>query len=395
MPFRAALSWSRDLLNYDFGFGHPMSPIRLDLTMRLAQDLGMLDRDEIRVVESGIATDELLSLVHTPAYIEAVHCASDDDVACENRGLGTEDNPSFPGMHDAAARMVQSSVDIALAVWSGQATHGVNLAGGMHHAMPDGAAGFCVYNDAAVAIRALQREGAARVLYVDLDAHHGDGVERAFWDDPSVVTFSIHQSGATLFPGTGFATETGGPGAVGSAVNIALPAKTDSAGWLRALHAVLPEVVAAFRPQFIVSQHGCDSHPLDTLSDLKVSVDAQRQAVQLVHDLAHECAEGRWLALGGGGYSVVDVVPVAWTHVLGVVTHNELECGVATPQSWRDYIHEYLDHTPPQDLGDAGGAAQFARWESGFNPDDEVDRAIRATRNAVMPHFGVDLSYEI
>lgn len=355
----------------------------------------MLAGPHINILNSGSADDATLGLVHTAEYIEAVRRASDNDEPDEIRGLGTEDNPSFPGMHDAAARSVQCSVDVALSVWRGEALHGVNLAGGMHHAMPDGAAGFCVYNDAAVAIRVLQREGARRVLYVDLDAHHGDGVERAFWDDPNVLTFSIHQSGASLFPGTGFPTETGGAQAPGSAVNLALPAKTDSAGWLRALHAVLPDIVAAFRPDFIVSQHGCDSHSQDTLSDLRVSVDAQRQATQLVHDLAHEWSQGRWLALGGGGYSVVDVVPISWTHVVGVVTHNEQDCAVQTPAAWREYIHEYLDHTPPSHLGDVLGDAVFVPWESGYNPDSEVDRAIRATRSAAFPRLGIDLTYEI
>lgn len=372
-----------------------MSPVRLDLTMRLAQDLGILDGPQVSLVESGVASDELLSLVHEPEYIEAVHRAADLDEVNETRGLGTEDNPSFPAMHDAAARTVQCSVDIALQVWRGEAQHGANLAGGMHHAMPGGAAGFCVYNDAAVAIRTLLAAGAERVLYIDLDAHHGDGVERAFWDDKNVMTFSIHQSGTSLFPGTGFPTETGGPDAQGTAVNLGLPARTDSSGWLRALHAVLPDVVESFKPQFIVSQHGCDSHSMDTLSDLRVSVDAQRQAAELVHNLSHQWCDGRWMALGGGGYSVVDIVPVTWTHVIGIVTHHPLECITETPASWRQYVKEFLDHTPPQLLGDHLEQAEFTSWAAGYDPDDEVDRAIRATKSAVYPHLGLDLTYEI
>ncbi|WP_435299318.1 acetoin utilization protein AcuC [Timonella sp. A28] len=395
MSFRACVSWSKDLLGYDFGFGHPMSPVRLDLTMRLAQELGMLDNDDVSVVSSQGASDDLLALVHTKEYIAAVHAASERDEPQELRGLGTEDNPNFPGMHDAAARMTASTVDVAMEVWSGKAQHGLNLAGGMHHAMPDGAAGFCIYNDAAVAIRRLQEAGATRVLYVDVDAHHGDGVERVFWDDPNVLTFSIHQSGASLFPGTGFPTDIGGANALGAAVNVALPARTASDGWLRALHAVLPDVVRAFRPEIIVSQHGCDAHPLDTLSDLRVSVDAQRQGAQLIHELAHTYCDGKWVALGGGGYSVVDVVPIMWTHVLGIVTHNEFSAATQTPQRWRAHVREYLDHTPPDVLSDGLGSASFTSWESGYDPASEIDRAIRATRSAVFPHLGVDLTYEI
>jgi len=372
-----------------------MSPIRLELTMQLSEELGLLNASDIIVRSSDIAPDATLELVHSRDYINAVHAASDHDIPNENRGLGTEDNPSFHGMHDAAARMVQCTVDAALAVWSGQAAHGLNLAGGMHHAMPEGAAGFCIYNDAAVAIHILKQSGARRVMYVDLDAHHGDGVERAFWDDPDVLTFSIHQSGATLFPGTGFPTDIGAAGAQGSAVNLALPARTDSSGWLRALHALLPDVVRAFKPDIIVSQHGCDAHMLDTLSDLRVSIDAQRQGAVLVHELAHEVCNGKWLALGGGGYSVVDVVPVMWTHVLAQVVHEEVACSVRTPDHWRKHVRDYLDHTPPATMGDDAGAATFINWEDGYDPDSNLDRAVRATRAAVFPYLGMDLSYEI
>ncbi len=395
MPSRAFLSWSKDLLNYDFGFGHPMSPIRLDLTMRLAQELGLLDGADITVASSGLVPDETLALVHSAEYIAAVHAASDDDTPDETRGLGTEDNPSFPGMHEASSRMVASTVDAAMAVWRGEAEHAINLAGGMHHAMPEGAAGFCIYNDAAVAIKLLQQAGARRVLYVDLDAHHGDGVERAFWNDPDVLTLSIHQSGATLFPGTGYPTDIGGPDAQGTAVNIAVPARTESGEWLRALHAVLPEVARAFQPDMIVSQHGCDAHSLDTLSDLRVSINAQRQGAALVHDLAHELCDGKWLALGGGGYSVVDVVPIMWTHVLSLVVHQEVECAVHTPPQWRQYIRQYLDHSPPETMGDDWGPTSYTDWGRGYDPQSDIDRAVRATRSAVFPHLGVDLSYEI
>src|SRR5690606_7692692 len=170
------------------------------------------------------------------------------------------------------------------------------------------ASGFCVYNDAALAIHALLEAGAERVAYVDVDAHHGDGVERVFWDEPRVLTVSVHESGRTLFPGTGYAQDCGGPAARGTAVNLALPAGTATDGWARAIEAVVPAVVRAFEPDAIVSQHGCDAHAVDPLTNLRVSVDGLRWAVRLLHELAHEVTGGKWLALGGGGYAVVDVV---------------------------------------------------------------------------------------
>lgn len=395
MSFSAFVSWSQELLKYDFGFGHPMAPLRLDLTMRLSKELGLTDKPGVRLVESAVASDAALELVHTPGYIEAVKAAADSDQPDAARGLGTEDNPSFPGMHDAAARMTQGTVDGALEVWAGTCDHALNLSGGMHHALADGASGFCIYNDAAVAITQLLERGAQRVMYIDIDAHHGDGVEQVFWNDPRVLTLSIHQSGASLFPGTGFPKEVGGPNALGTAVNLALPAKTESAGWLRALDAVLEDVVRGFEPEIIISQHGCDSHGLDVLSDLHVSIGAQRQAAELIHDLAHRYCHGKWVALGGGGYSVIDVVPLVWTHLLAIVTHQELDLDEPTPSSWRQFVREYADHTPPGTMADCHGAPSFKPWTSGFDPHSEVDSAIRATRQACLPLLGVDVSFEV
>ena len=392
MPVRLHVSWSPELVEHNFGLGHPMAPLRLDLTVRLAEELGLLAHDDVSVVGSGIASDDLLATVHERDYIAAVHAASDDDLENTARGLGTDDNPIFPGIHDSAARIVSGTVDAAMAVWRGDATHAVNLAGGMHHAMAGGASGFCIYNDVAVAIRSLLDAGAERVAYVDVDAHHGDGVEAAFWDDPRVLTVSVHQSGASLFPGTGHATDTGGPHAPGSAVNVALPARTQAPEWLRAVDAVLPDALRAFEPQIIVSQHGCDAHGKDTLSDLDVAVDAQRQVAGWVHDLAHEVADGRWLALGGGGYAVVDVVPIVWCHVLAIAEHRPVGPSEPLPPGWRAHVEEVLHHCPPEVMSDDAGAVSFVPWESGFDPSREVDRAVRATRQAAFPLLGVDVS---
>jgi acetoin utilization protein AcuC len=263
----------------------------------------------------------------------------------------------------------------------------------MHHAMPDRASGFCVYNDAAVAIRGLLAAGARRVAYVDIDAHHGDGVEHIFWDDPRVLTVSVHESGHSLFPGTGHPAEVGGAGAEGTAVNVALPAGTGDAGWLRAFSAVVPAVVRAFEPDVLVSQHGCDACAADPLANLKVTIDGQRIVAELVHSLAHEVTGGRWLALGGGGYAVVDVVPRAWSRLIAVAGHVVLDPETPLPAAWRADVAERWDRMPPERMTD-GASGAFREWGGGYDPGDAVDRAIRATRDAVFPHLGLDPNHD-
>jgi acetoin utilization protein AcuC len=385
----AQVVWAPELLAYDFGAGHPMAPLRLDLTWDLARALGLLDPGDVRVVGAEPASDELIETVHEPAYVAAVRAASERGTPDPTRGLGTADDPVFAGMHEAAARIVTGTVDAALAVWRGDAEHAVNLAGGMHHAMPGGASGFCVYNDAAVAIRRLLAEGARRVAYVDLDAHHGDGVQAVFWDDPRVLTVSVHESGHTLFPGTGHARETGGPGAPGSAVNVALPAHTRDAAWLRAIDAVVPAVLREFAPDIVVSQHGCDSHTEDPITNLGVSIDAERVAAARMHDLVHEVAGGRWVVLGGGGYAILDVVPRAWTHLLGIVTHRPVDPATRMPEEWQEEVVRRYGRRGPEHMTD-GEPATFRSWSAGYDPSDDVDRAVRATRAAVFPLLGLD-----
>lgn len=387
-PTSAYVVWDPGMLAYDFGATHPMAPTRLDLTMRLVEALGLLDRSGIVRATAEVADDETLATVHDVAYIAAVHAASDRGTRDPWRGLGTEDDPVFAGMHDAAARIVGGSVSAALAVWSGRASHGVNVAGGMHHAMPGRASGFCVYNDAAVAIARLLDEGARRVAYVDLDAHHGDGVERAFWDDPRVLTLSVHQSGRTLFPGTGDVGDVGGPGARGRAVNVSLPPRTDGVAWLRAIDAIVPDVLGAFGPELVVSQHGCDTHVDDPLSDLRVCVDAQRLAARWAHEWSHRFAAGRWLALGGGGYAVGRVVPRAWSCVVGEVVHAPLGADTGLPGGWRAAVARMTDDEVPTAIGRRD--LVVPRWSDGYDASDAVDNAILAARRAILPLWGLD-----
>ena len=254
--------------------------------------------------------------------------------------------------------------------------------------MRSNASGFCIYNDPAIAIAWLLRHGAERIAYVDIDVHHGDGVQAAFWDEPRVLTISVHEHPATLFPGTGRPTETGGPAADGSAVNLALPAGTRDAGWLRGLHAVVPPLLRQFRPQVLVSQHGCDTHWSDPLADLQISIDAQRAAHALLHQLAHETAGGRWVLTGGGGYQLVQVVPRTWTHLLAEASGQPIDPAAATPALWREYVDWVATEQAPE-LMTEGGTGDFPSFDDGYDPADPVDQAIMATRNAVFPLHGL------
>ncbi len=384
MACTLTVAWSDALVAYDFGPGHPLNPVRLDLTMRLARELGVLDRPGVTMQVPEPADDALLSLVHEPEYVAAVRAASQDQRADIAHGLGTADDPVFAGMHGASALVVGASVAAARAMWSGTSTHAINIAGGLHHAMPNSASGFCVYNDPAIAIAWLLEQGAERIAYVDVDVHHGDGVQAVFWDDPRVLTISLHETGAALFPGTGFPTDIGGPGAEGRSVNVALPPGTGDAGWLRAFHAVVPPLLGAFDPVVLVSQHGCDSHAEDPLAHLTLSIDGQRASYLALHEFAHTYADGRWLSTGGGGYALIDVVPRAWTHLLGIAGGRPLEPATPIPDTWREHVRSRFGRGGPHRLTD-GAPATFRPYDEASASADPVDVAIAETRAAAFP----------
>jgi acetoin utilization protein AcuC len=376
--------WADELAAYDFGPDHPLAPVRVELTISLARAMGVLDLPNVSVIPPEAVDNELLRLVHDGDYIDAVKAQR----ASNRFGLGTSDVPVFDGMHDASARVVGATVAAARAVHEGRAIHAVNVAGGLHHAMPSNASGFCVYNDPAIAIAWLLEQGVQRIAYVDVDVHHGDGVQAVFYNDPRVLTISLHQSGRTLFPGTGFPDESGGPKAEGYAVNVALPPGTDDAGWLRAFHAVVPPLLRTFEPEFLVSQHGCDSHRLDPLAQLALTVDGQRAAHAALHDLAHETAGGRWVATGGGGYALAEVVPRTWTHLLAIAAGAPIDPATPTPPSWRAEATARTGSRAPELMTD-GATALYRPFEDGHDPGNPIDRSITATMRATFPSHGL------
>jgi acetoin utilization protein AcuC len=323
---------------YDFGLMHPLSPRRFGPGIDLMRAIGA---DRFLAPEP--ADDKALRRLHDPSYVEVVKRFSADPERPSERGIGPGDDPAFAGMHEAAASVAGGSIAAMEAILAGDALHAFHPGGGLHHAMAGHASGFCIYNDVALAC-ARARDDGHRVLYVDLDVHHGDGVQALFWDDPRVLALSIHESGETLFPGTGFVRERGGhgsegpavsiPSALGTAVNLPMVAGTGDASWLAALESVVPAVAEAFRPTMLVTQHGCDSHLLDPLAHLRLTTAAYRRATLLADEIAHRWCGGRWLATGGGGYDVYRVVPRSWALVWLAQAH--LEPPLTTPSEWRE-----------------------------------------------------------
>src|SRR6516165_5961764 len=388
MSGQATVAWDEALTQYDFGPGHPLAPVRVALTIELARQLGVLSAPSVTMVSPPPATDAELATAHDDDYIAAVRQAGRSLAPDLRFGLGTDDDPVFEGMHEASALVAGATLAAAQAVWSGSALHGASVAGGLHHAMRRAASGFCVYNDLAVAIKWLLAAGAERVAYVDTDVHHGDGVQAAFYDDPRVLTISLHEHPATLFPGTGLASEIGSGDGRGYAVNVALPAGTGDAGWLRAFDAVVPPLLRSFRPEVLVSQHGCDSHRLDPLAHLELSIDAQRRAQLMVHDLAHEITGGKWLLTGGGGYELVQVVPRSWMHLLAVASGSPVDPGLAVPASWRDLAAYRVGEDAPTVMTD-GQPADYVPVASGVDPHDPVDASIVNTCRAIFSWHGL------
>jgi acetoin utilization protein AcuC len=331
-----AFVWDPDFSAYRFGPDHPFNPKRLELAVSLMEEMGLL-AEGVTIVPPRSATDAELHRVHDPEFVAAVRRLGElgrDDGEGWRWGLGTDDNPVFEGMHAAAAKVVGGTMVAAELVMSGKARRAFNIAGGLHHAHRDRASGFCIYNDLAVAIAWMREAHGARVLYVDYDAHHGDGVQGIFYDDPEVCTLSIHESGKYLFPGTGHVGELGEGAGFGYSLNLPMEAFTEDDAWLEAYSELLPEVVESFRPDVIVLQNGCDAHVLDPLTHLRGTTRLYSETVRLTCQVADRLCGGRVVATGGGGYAIWTVVPRAWTLVwaglIGAEPPDRL------PQAWLD-----------------------------------------------------------
>jgi acetoin utilization protein AcuC len=353
---RSAFLFSSELGGYRLSETHPLDPIRLTLTESLIQACGLLDAPNVFRESFRGASDDEIRLVHDTEYIQRVkELGADPRFAhpYNDFGIGSGDNPAFVGMHDASALVVGASVRAAELVWSGAATHAFSPGGGLHHAMRRQASGFCVYNDASVAVAWLRAHGA-RVAYVDTDAHHGDGVQASFYGDPNVLTISMHESGRFLFPGTGGVEERGEGRGKGFAANVPMFPYSDHESFVECFDLVVPTLIREFRPDVIVTQNGVDAHALDPLTHLHATTPSFEYFARQAHALAHELCEGRLVALGGGGYALWTVVPRAWTAVWAAISDQPLPTDV--PPEW---LQRWEPHSPvdlPLAMHDSPGA---------------------------------------
>lgn len=349
MSKKVALIYGEEYLKYNFSPSHPLQSIRLKMTVELMRAYGILDQPGVEIVSPRLATDEELKLIHTPDYIQKVKEASKNPaVHFFEYGLGEGDNPVFSGMHEAASYAVGGSLRAAELVMQGEAEHCFNIGGGLHHALKDQASGFCIYNDPAIVIADILQKHNWRVAYIDIDAHHGDGVERAFYNSPQVLTISLHESGRYLFPGSGFIEEIGQGEGEGFSVNVPLEPLTFDEAYLFAFQEIVPPLVRAFKPDFIISQNGCDAHILDPLTHLAVSLKLYRKLTGLIHQLAHNVADGRWVALGGGGYELFRVVPRAWTVTFAEMSGINLAEEI--PAAWSNLYRKQVKELAPSAL---------------------------------------------
>jgi acetoin utilization protein AcuC len=312
-----ALVYGDELMKHHLSDQHPLQPIRVKLTMDLIRSTGLIEH--CHLLPPRRATIKELELVHSPDYVDLVRKLSDpqqrakvERARIEAAGFGSADNPISDELHEGTALVVGATLVAAEAIESGAALHAFSPSGGLHHAHRDRASGFCTYDDPAIACRWLKDRGH-RVAYVDVDVHHGDGVEEIFYADPDVLTISLHENGRYLFPGTGFPEDCGVGAARGTAANLPFAPFTWDEPWLEGFEKVVPALLRKFKPTVLVTQDGCDTHYLDPLAHLAASTRIWPRVGQVFHELAHELCEGRWLALGGGGYAIYEVVPRAWT----------------------------------------------------------------------------------
>ncbi|MBU9714676.1 acetoin utilization protein AcuC [Evansella tamaricis] len=314
MKNEAAFIYSPEQLYYKFSDEHPFNQKRLLLTNDLLMEINALNKQMIFPARK--ATDEELLLIHDKDFIDAVKKASDGyqpSSYTTTFGIGTEDTPIFPKMHDAAAWLVGGTLSAVDLIFEHGYKHTLNLGGGLHHGFRGKASGFCIYNDSSIAIEYMRRKYKARVLYVDTDAHHGDGVQWAFYNDPNVCTLSLHESGRFLFPGTGNVNERGHGEGNGYSFNVPLEAFTEDESFLESYETTFREIVEYFQPDIILTQNGVDAHCYDPLTHLCGTMSIYQQIPKLAHELAHKYCEGRWIAVGGGGYDIWRVVPRAWS----------------------------------------------------------------------------------
>ena len=386
-----AFVYDPGLGEYQLSDSHPFKPLRLELTRSLLECVGLLDKTHFVTPEP--ISEALLRRVHTDDYVAVVKTLSagrSHDLAFQS-GLGTADNPIFPGMHDAIMAVCSATVKAVDLVASGRAQRALNLSGGLHHAFADRASGFCVYNDLALGIEHAAQHYGLRVLYLDIDAHHGDGVQQLFYERGDVMTVSIHESGRYLFPGTGHTYELGKNDGRGLSVNVPLEPFTEDDSYLECFEAVVPAAIEAFRPDLILLQAGADMHRYDPLADLALSTRSIGESYRRVSELADEFCDGRLVATGGGGYDAYRTAPRAWSQLWAALSRQDMPATL--PESWRQRWQPRSDQPLPSRLYD-----DLADWDAIPRQSDieaHNRTVLRRLRNTLDPVWRERFGYTL
>ncbi len=346
MASRTAFVYSDALLDYDFGETHPLRPERLNLTFELIKAQETLDLNNVSVVRPKAADSSDLLLFHTEQYIETVKRFSEIGYGFLDSG----DTPAYKGCYESSLLLVGASLEAVDLVMRNEVEHAFNPVGGLHHAHPDRASGFCIFNDPALCIAHLKKKyGLRSIMYLDIDAHHGDGVMYGFYSDPSVLDIDFHEDGRYLFPGTGFTSETGEGDGKGYKVNIPVPPFTYDGPYLDAFGEIAPRLTRAYKPEMILMQCGADSHSNDLLAHLDLTTHAYEEIVSTIHRLAHEVCDGRLVLFGGGGYNLGNAVR-CWTIAFNILAETSPREEI--PEEWLKLYRNLEGGEPPYFLHD-------------------------------------------
>lgn len=372
--------YSEDLLQYRFSNEHPFNQMRLKLTTELLKDANFL-KDE-HIVIPRIATDEELALIHQYDYIQAIRHASHGILSeheAKKYGLNGDDTLQFKHMHRHSARIVGGALNLVDCIMDGTFINGCHLGGGLHHALPGRANGFCIYNDVAITAKYLVEKYHQRVMVIDTDAHHGDGTQWSFYTDNRIMTYSIHETGKFLFPGSGHYTERGEDIGYGYTVNVPLEPYTEDASYLEVFKETVEPLVAAFKPDIILSVHGLDIHYRGPLTHMNCTLNSLYSIPYIIQDLAKRYCNHKVLMFGGGGYNIWRVVPRAWSHVflsligepiqrgylpLNWINKWKLYSTVKLPKRWEDRLNDYAYIPRTKEISDKNLriAKQVASW---------------------------------
>ncbi|HPC46852.1 MAG TPA: acetoin utilization protein AcuC [Deltaproteobacteria bacterium] len=363
--------------SYSLGSDHPFKPYKATMVLELCRRYGLMDHPWIRLYEPSPASQDVMAEYHSPEYIDALRTCNTGyfDFTLLHYGLGTSDNPVFKGVFDFSLLVLGATLAGVDLVLSKEADTVFSPVGGLHHGGYGHAEGFCYVNDIVIAIKRLLKAGCSRVLYVDIDAHHGNGVQDAFYDTDAVLFFSMHQSGETLYPGTGFEDEIGTGRGRGYTVNLPLPEYTDDETYVRAFKEIYPRLVEAYRPDCVVAQIGLDTLKRDPLTNLRLTNNGY---CAVVEEIRKSCPV--IIALGGGGYSVPDVVR-GWT--LAWATLN----GIEPVDRFMGTIGQGVYGVGFDDLRDQPHRISDALRRS---VDSYVDGKIHYIKTNVFPLLGID-----